>query len=488
MTWTGGGAAAEMVLQAVIMMVLARLLGPADFGVVTVALVATGFVGIFGELGLAPAVIQRRSLTAVHIRTAFTTSLLFALAIAGALALLSGPIARFFAMPGVRPMVAVMGFSLVLKAWSSMPSALLQRSMRFRAISLASIVSYVVGFGVVGIAMATAGFGSWALVAAHMVQTFVQGLTLHLAQPVPHRLGIDASAFRELVGYGGGVSFARLANYLALRGDNMVVGHTLGATALGLYGPAYHLMAMPADLFQRVVQTVLFPAVARLQTEPERLAATYRRGLAIIGLTVLPATVLTILLAPQIVEVLLGPRWTGVTAPLQILAAGMFFRVGYKMSVVVVKATGAIRSFALRQIPYPLLVLSGAWLGTRWGIDGVAVGVVAALAVHYTLLTMLGLRVTGLTLGDYVVAHRSALLLTGLVLAQAWLVVAVARAMELSRVANLPLVGLSTAITVGALMRWAPSLVLGSDGIWFRRSLTGFVAEATRRSRALART
>jgi O-antigen/teichoic acid export membrane protein len=481
MTWTGGGAAAEMVLQAIIMMILACLLGPADFGIVTVALVATGFVGLFGELGLTPAIIQRETLTPVHVRTAFTTSLAFALGIGAALAVLSSWVARFFAMPGVAPMVSVMAFSLVIKAWGSMPSALLQRAMRFRDIAVASIVSYLVGFGLVGIGMAAAGFGPWSLIAAHMTQTLVQSLALHFAQPVPHRLGVDPRALQDLVAYGGGVSFARFANYLALRGDNMVVGHTLGPTALGLYGPAYHLMAMPADLFQRVVQSVLFPAISRLQTEPERLAATYRRGLAVIGLTVLPATALTILLAPPLVDVLLGPRWRGVTAPLQILAAGMFFRVGYKMSVVVVKATGAVRPFALRQIPYPLMVVSFAWIGTRWGLSGVALGVVIALAVHYALLTTLGLRVAGLTVGDYIRAHRSALVLTTVVFVQAWLVIAATRAGHLPAAVNLPLVGLSTAVVVAALVWWVPGSVLGADGMWFRQSLGRFAMPAMRR-------
>ena len=473
MAWTGGGVAAEMILQTVVVMILARLLTPADFGVVSVALVVTGFVGIFGELGLIPALIQRANLEAVHVRTAFTGSLVFAVVIAALLWLLSPLVARFFSMPAVAPMIGVLASSLTLKAWASVPSALLQRAMRFRAISVANVLSYVVGFGFVGVGMALDGFGSWSLVGAHLVQAFVQGLTLHIAWPVSHRLGVDRQALRQLLSYGGGVSFARLANYLATRGDNMVVGHTLGPTALGLYGPAYHLMALPADLFQRVVQTVLFPAAARLQTEPQRLAVAYRRALAVTGLAVLPGTMLAILLAPEVVETLFGPRWQGVTAPLQILAAGMFFRVGYKTSVVFVKATGAVRPFALRQIPYPLMVLSFAWLGTQWGISGVAAGVVVALGVHYLLLTTLGLRVARLTARDYVLAHRSALLLSGAVFVQAWIAVSSARAAHLPAWASLTIVALSTCAASAALIRWVPRSVLGAEGIWLRHALAG---------------
>jgi len=486
MAWTGGGVAAELAFQTVVVMVLARLLQPADFGVVAVGLVVTGFVGIFGELGLIPAVIQREQLGPVHLRTAFTTSLTLALAIAAALWLLSPLLARFFAMPAVASMIAVLALSLVVRAWASVPSAMLQRSMRFRQLAFANVSSYLVGFGVVGVGMAAAGFGPWALVAAHMAQVLVHGLTVHVACPVPHRLGVDGQALRELLAYGGGVSVARLANYLATRGDNMVVGHTLGATALGLYGPAYHLMALPADLFQRIVQAVLFPAVSRLQREPERLAAAYRRGLAATALTALPATALAMLLAPEVVAALLGPRWQGVAAPLQVLAAGMFFRVGYKMSVVFVKATGAVQQLALRQVPYPLMVLSFAWLGTRWGLAGVAGVVVAALGVHYVLLTALGLRVARLSLRDYLHAHRPALLLTAAVSLQAWLALAAVRAGHLPAWLSLALVAGSTCLTLAALIHWVPRSVLGAEVLWLRRSLAGVMMGARGRPGMLA--
>jgi PST family polysaccharide transporter len=486
MVWTGGGVAAEMALQAIVVMVLARLLAPADFGLVSVALVVIGFVAIFGELGLGQAVIQREHLDAVHIRTAVTIGLALALVIGAAVWLLGPVIARFFAMPAVTTMLRVLSLTLAIKAWAAVPSALLHRAMRFRVISLANAVSYLIGFGGIGIGMAAAGFGAWSLVAAHIAQVVVHCLIVHIAQPVPHRPGIDITAFRELLSFGGGISFARFANYVALRGDNAVVGHTLGPSALGLYGPAYHLMALPADLFQNIVQNVLFPAISRIQSEPDRLAVVYRRGLAVTALIVLPGTMLTILLAPEMVAALLGPKWSGVTMPLQILATGMFFRVGYKMSVVLVKATGAIQQFALRQIPYPIMVVSFSWFGAQWGINGVALGVVVALGVHYLLQTTLGLRVARLTVGDYLRAHRPAFVLTCALSGQAWLALATVRAMHAPGWAALPVVVLSTGLTAAALAWSVPKLILGAEGIWFRQVVAGLIQRLGNRSAAPA--
>ncbi|HXG02550.1 MAG TPA: lipopolysaccharide biosynthesis protein [Candidatus Binatia bacterium] len=487
MVWTASGVAVEAVLQSVVIAVLARLLMPADFGVVAMALVVTGFVAIFGELGLAPALVQRSRLEPAHIRTAFTGALALAAVVAAALWVLSPLAARVFGIPAVTPIVRVLGLSLLIKAWGAVPSALLQRAMRFRVLTAAGVLSYLIGFGAVGIGLAVGGAGPWALVTAQIVQALVYSVIVHVASPVSHRLALDARALRDLASYGLGASAARLANYLAVRGDNLVVGRALGATALGLYGPAYQLMALPADLFQRIVQSVLFPAAAHVQAEPARLAAAYRRGLAITGLSALPITGLTSLLAPEIVHTLLGPRWAGAIGPLQILAAGMFFRVGYKTSVVFVKAAGAVRPFAARQLAYPVLVLALASFGARWGLEGVAAGVVVALAVHYALLTTLGLRVAGLRLRDYFAAHGPALRLSVALVGQAWLAVTLMREAGSAPWVVLVVVATSTTLVGAGLFRRIPDHVLGAEGRWFCRSVARSLALARLGSGALAR-
>jgi O-antigen/teichoic acid export membrane protein len=478
MAWTAAGTAVELPLQLIVIMALARLLTPADFGVVAMAHVVTSLLGIVGELGLGSALIQRDKLEPTHVRTAVTACLAFGLVTGTGLWVLSPVVARVFVTPMVEPMTRTLALALVIKAWGTVPSALLQRALRFRELALANVLSYVVGFGFVGIGMAVAGFGAWALVGAYIVQVSIQSLVAHIAQPLPQRWGVDARALREMLSYGGGTTLAELLNFVALRGDNMVVGYRLGALALGLYGPAYQLMALPAELFQRVVQNVLFPAVSRVQTEPARLTGAFRRALAVTGLVVLPGTALAILLAPDLVNAILGPRWSGVIAPLQILAAGMFFRVGYKTSVVFVRVAGATHSFALRQLPYPIMVLSFSWLGSPWGIEGVAVGVVVALGVHYLLLTALGLRVARLTLRDYFVSHRPAVLLASALFVQAWLALAAAHGLGTAAWGSLTVVGLSTCVTAAALIRWLPTHALGAEGLWFHQSLVTFSRDA----------
>src|SRR6185437_7222982 len=160
--------------------------------------------------------------------------------------------------------------------------------------------------------------------------------------PPPRRLALQSQAFKDLAYFGGGFTVARLANYAAVYGDNVVTGRFLGPAALGYYGRAYSLMSAPAYAFGTVLDAVLFPAMAKVQDDPPRLAAAYRRGVALIALVVLPTSAALILLAPEVIRVALGPHWTAAVAPFQILGIGMLFRTSYKMSDSIARSTGVV--------------------------------------------------------------------------------------------------------------------------------------------------
>ena len=143
--------------------------------------------------------------------------------------------------------------------------SLLQRELKFRWLAQREVASYVIGYGVVGIALASAGWGVWALVWGNLAQAAVNTVLLLLGRPPSFSLWPDRRALAELTYFSGGFTIGRIANYLATQGDNLVTGRWLGAAALGVYGRAYQLMAVPSMLFGDVLDNVLFPSLARLQ-------------------------------------------------------------------------------------------------------------------------------------------------------------------------------------------------------------------------------
>src|SRR2546428_10592834 len=144
-------------------------------------------------------------------------------------------------------------------------------------------------------------------------------------------------------------------------------------------------MAMPAILVGQVLDDVLFPAMAQVQTERERVGTPYRRCVAAVALFALPLSALVLILAPDIVYVLLGPKWGDVVLPFRILAIGTLFRTSYKVSDSLTRALGAVYRRAWREWTYAALVIGGAIIGQHWGLPGRAAAVLFALLANYLL-------------------------------------------------------------------------------------------------------
>ncbi|HET7248697.1 MAG TPA: lipopolysaccharide biosynthesis protein [Gemmatimonadales bacterium] len=473
--WLSYGKAAFFVLQLVVVGVLARLVTPAAFGVVNAALIVTGFSAIVSQLGLGPALVQRPTLERRHIDTAYTFSFLFGLSL-GAILWFGAPLAAtFLRMPDVTPVLRALAWVFPLNGLQTVGQSLLSRDLHFSWLANLDVISYGAGFGIIGIVTALLGWGVWALVAAQIGQSL--GRTVVLLWKHPPRLGFifDGPAFRDLAYFGGGFTVARVANYIAVNGDNFIVGRYLGAAPLGYYGRAYSLMSAPAYAFGTVLDQVLFPAMAKVQDDMKRLAAAYRRGVALIALLVLPASVAIIYLAPEVIRIALGPKWGPAVVPFQVLGIGMLFRTSYKMSDSISRSTGAVYRRAWRQLIYGGLVVLGAWIGTHWGIVGVSWGALAALSVNFFLMAELGQKVAGISWREFWKAHEPAVLLSIVSFPLVWGATTVLRAREVPALIIL-LVGGAVLTGSCALLIWRlPRLFLGADGQWMVETMRGFV-------------
>jgi O-antigen/teichoic acid export membrane protein len=473
--WMSLGTGVQSFLQVTVLVILARLLTPVDFGVVAAAMVVIGFSSIFSQLGVGPAIVQRQVLETTHLRTAFTMSVSLGMLLMGVIWSSAYAISAFFRVDQLAPAVKALSLVFLLQSVSVVAESLLQRHLLFRYLASLDVIAVAVGFAGIGVSLALLGCGVWALVGAHLGQAFVKTVLLLRAQPHPKRLLIDRQAFAELMFFGGGFTVARVANYLAGQGDNLVVGRALGAYALGLYGRAYQLMAVPAMLLGQVLDRVLFPALARVQHDRNRLAKTYRRAIALVATVILPTSIIAFLLANQLVEVLLGPQWNDAVVPFQILAAGMLFRTSYKLSDCITRATGAVYRRAWRQTIYAILVLAGASGGQHWGLPGVAFGVLCAIAINFLLMAQLSLSITGLTWREFWAAHRPALTLAVTLGAEVHFL-----ATTISHSTSYPIIVLITVIVCSSLLLWflfrfLPDIFLGEEGIWMVRTLATYL-------------
>ena len=463
LAWTLVGAAAHMLFQIAALAALGRLLTPEDFGVVAAALVAVNFSAVFAQLGVNQALIQRKELPPRASGTAFLISLGLGVALAGALALLAPAIATALGLEALAPVLGTLSVIFPLRALGSTAEALLARSLRFRAIALLDITSYALGYGAVGVTLAALGFGTWALVAAHLAQATLRSAFTLAARPHGLAPDLDPALVRDLLTFGGGVTLARVANYVALQADNLVVARQLGAAAVGAYSRAYQLMGMPAGLVGNALDRVLFPVFAQRQGEVPVLRDAYLLGSSLIALACLPAGAVASVAAPELVRVLLGGQWDAVVVPFQVFALTLVFRVGDRLNAITARAVGAVYRRGLLQIVYAAAVIALAIIGAQYGLVGVAVGVAVALCGNQLLGTALAIRLLDATPGNAVRAVLVAAPLTAVTAAGAALGAWPGRA--LSWPPSAALAGsLLAAATAAAFVLWRfPRHMMGSD-------------------------
>lgn len=384
LAWQYAGVAVQAGAQLAVLTILARLLPPSDFGVVSAAMIIIGFAGLFGQLGVAPAIIQAPTIAEEDVRSGFTLSLITGFVILAALKYCAPFIGAYFGNDEIGRVVGWVAWVFPIAGVGTIAEALLQRDLRFRAWTSVHLGSYVFGYASVAIPLAAAGMGVWALVIGTLTQRIFQTAASYAIVRHSVRLRLSLREYQRLLSFGVGHTLGQVLNYTANQGDYAVVGRVFDAAALGIYSRAYQLMMLPARYVGQALERVLFPVMARLQDDREGLRLLYLQSVAAINLVVAPMAALMVALAPEIVHVLLGDNWEPVVGPFVILSIGAIFRTSYKVSDCLAKAAGAVYRRSLREAVYALVVVGGSAIGARWGLDGVAVGVLVAIICNFT--------------------------------------------------------------------------------------------------------
>jgi O-antigen/teichoic acid export membrane protein len=255
-------------LQFVVSVLLARLLSPRDFGMVALAFLVLGLARLLGDLGMGNAVVQRPGLTERHVRTAFTVSTLIGVATA-ALIVAAAPIGAVMLIePMLTPMLRMLSIPFIFSGMSTVATALLRRNLDFKLRFFVEIGSYVVGYAGVATSLAVLGYGVWSLIYGGLAQSLLattaqMALVRHSIRPL-----LGRSELRDLLGLGVGATLSGFVNYVALNGDNFIVGRWNGATSLGLYNRAYTLMNMPFTHVSSVISGSCFRRLPRYRQSP----------------------------------------------------------------------------------------------------------------------------------------------------------------------------------------------------------------------------
>lgn len=317
--WSGAAQVLGQLLHTSMRILLARLLAPADFGLVAAVMVLVELARVFADLTLAPALVQRGQLSEEHRHTAFWTNV----GVDGLLSLLvlaTAPLtARFYGLPALVPIQMALSASVLLGGPNWIVAGLMTREFRFRILAFRRIASILLGGGA-GLFAASQGLGAWALVIDVVIRNAAASALLLAGSDFRPRLVFSRAAFLDLWRFSFPLVGARFLEFTNGNLHFVFIGRILGPATLGLFNIGYQFVLIPILYVVRSVDQVLLAGLSRLQEHRERAVFTYLSALELVAFVTLPLMTSLSLVADLLVPGLLGDRWRGAIPLVQLLS------------------------------------------------------------------------------------------------------------------------------------------------------------------------
>lgn len=307
-------------------LLLARLLGPGTFGLFAGIVAFTSLVGLIAELGLTPYVVFRGERARDDAASIAAFTLASGLVGAAAVVLLANPIAEFYGSPVARWIAVALSGSVLITTLTASPMGILRSELRFAEIGVAQGMGEIAAL-VSALIVALVGGGIWALVTAFLVAPTVAFAMLWIQSGLG-RPRLEANwrvSVRAATTYGVPIVAGAILWAIALQGDNIVVGHNLGTTMLGLYAFAYSYGSFPGGVVGAITGPVALPSLVRIRHDLTEFRPQFIVFVRLASLVAVPGAAVGVVLAPVAIDAILGHQWSRASHPLQLfLVVGMF--------------------------------------------------------------------------------------------------------------------------------------------------------------------
>lgn len=363
----GGGEAISLL----VFLILARLVAPESFGIVALAGAFVAFVQAFLVQGFMDAVIQRRDLRAEHLDAAFWSNQAIALLFLALVQLVAGPAAEAFGKPELGAVLRWLSLVFLGTALVSIHQAVLKRELRFAAFAARAIVGISAG-GVVGIAMAVAGYGVWSLVGQQLANAAASVLVLWSTSSWRPRLSFSRSAFDDMARFAASVIGSNLVGFLHRKGDIFLVGYFLDPKQLGYYYLVQRLVMTTGLVTLSTVQSISVPVLSRLQTDPTRFRHVYGTIVQTVYALHLPAMIALGGLGSALVPSFFGAQWRPAVPVLEIMCLVGFSQALTFFSGAALVAAARPQAFLRLSLVQVVLTAAVFLPAAQLGLHGVA--------------------------------------------------------------------------------------------------------------------
>lgn len=331
--WFAGLKGITQVFSWAITIMVARILVPEDYGLMAMASILTGYVGIFSEFGLGAAIIQKKEVSLVELSSTFWLLLLVGLVLGAVSFGLAYPTAWIFREPRVIPITQLISILFVIGAVSIIPYNLLAREVRFKEIGLINLFSAVLS-SMAMFVMAKNGFGVWTLINGTIIQRAIIALLVYFFSGWRPQFHFRFVEVRPFIQFGLNVAGSDSLFYIFQKLDRYIIGKMFNAQYLGYYEFAMQLAGIPTDKIVSVIQQVSFPVFSGYQGDLKRCQEIYLKTSKYIALIVAPLFFGGAFFAQDIILAVLGEKWLPIVFLFKMLCITQFV-----ISIVVINAS-----------------------------------------------------------------------------------------------------------------------------------------------------
>lgn len=369
--------------------VLARLLTPADFGLIGMVTVMTGFIEMFKEAGLSTATVQSKTITHAQISALYWINIALSVALMLLKFGLAPAIAWVYDEPRLTAITIVLASFTIFGGISVQHEAVLRRRMQFGVLALIDIVSSLIGI-ITAVYLASSGYGYWSLVGMPTGTAVSGALLLSLFSGWKPSLPNRTPGIGRMLRFGGNLAGAGFFNYLTRNADNFIVGLVHGPAGLGIYSRGYSLFLMPLQQFLSPVSAVVIPALSRVTDDVPRFREILLEKSYMVTFCVVVSTGASFAAAPELVRIVLGSGWDQSVDVLRALAiGGAIYGTNIAGGWISTTHGWSYRQLRLAMVAGPIYA-TAFWLGSFHGVVGVAAAFsLTCVALRYPAFTYL---------------------------------------------------------------------------------------------------
>ncbi|MDD2759582.1 MAG: lipopolysaccharide biosynthesis protein [Methylomonas sp.] len=371
MLWSGAEAFAKQGLQFGISVVLARLLGPEEYGTIALLYIFVELAWVFGDSGFSSSLVQRQDLTIVDESTVFWIHVFFGLLLTGTLCFAAPWVAEFYEKPILLPLMQIMASAFFISSLGSIHHVLLTKGLDFKRPMKVSMTAGLFS-GCIAIGMALQGYGVWSLAAQTVSSSILTTTLFWMLSGWRPRFVFSLASAKRLFGYGGYLMLADLLTVSYNRIYTLYIGKVYSVADLGIYSRADNTKQIPLDVMSKMYARVAFPVFSQAASDKEKLLRGMQYALRGVMLITMPIMAGLLVSAQEVVLTLFGEKWLSVVPILEILClAGVFWPLQL-LNTNILKALGFSRLLFTTEILKKLLGIGFIVFAMPYGIFGIA--------------------------------------------------------------------------------------------------------------------